>query len=449
MILALLPTLNQESCTLNCPPARSSHFLRWGETPKPSKKPSASFILADSLPFLVMKSSSLFDPLHIDLSVLAQRAHNLRWAEVPGDVIPLTAADPDFPAAPVIAEAIGRFCKDNYFSYGAPQGQLAFREAMAECMGTRRGVVIGPDGILPVDSAAFGIYITCKTLLRPGDEAIVFDPVDFLFAYSVEAVGGIPVRYSIPAGKEDVDFSELEGLLSSRTRMICLCNPLNPTGKVFTRKELSTLAAFAEKHNLYILSDEIWSDIVFKPNVFTSIASLGKSVADRTVTITGFSKSYGLAGLRLGVVMATDPELFKRLYLSSLHTTTIHGVNILSQVAGTAALREAQDWLAGFIEHLHRMRDLSVQRINSIRGLSCLAPQGCYVVLADVRSTGLSAADLQTRLLKEAKVAVVPGLERWFGPGAAGTIRISFATTELLLKEAFDRIEKNLSSICA
>lgn len=393
-------------------------------------------------------SSSLFDPIHINLTVLAQRAFNLRWAEVPGDVIPLTAADPDFPASPAIGEAIARFSRDNYFSYGAPQGQLAFREAMSDFMQTKRQFSVGVEGILPVDSAAYGIYLTCKTLLRPGDEAIVFDPVDFLFAYSVEAVGGIAVRFPIPAGTSQVDFQAMESLLTPRTRLICLCNPLNPTGKVFTAAELRSLAAFADTHNLYILSDEIWSDIVFAPHTFTSIASLGKVVADRTVTVTGFSKSYGLAGLRLGVVMATDPELFKRLYLNSLHSTTIHGVNILSQVAGTAALTESQEWLAGFVLHLHRMRDLTVDRLNDIPGLSCQSPEGCYVALVDVRNTGLSSADMQTRLLTEAKVAVVPGLERWFGPGAAGTIRISFATTESILTEALDRIEKNLSRLC-
>lgn len=379
---------------------------------------------------------------------MAQRAHNLRWAELPSDVIPLTAADPDFPAAPAIGEAITRFSRDHYFSYGAPQGQTSFREAMSDFMLRKRNLQIGVDGILPVDSAAFGIYLTCKTLLRPGDEAIVFDPVDFLFAYSVEAVGGISVRFSIPAGAGQVDFSTMESLVNHRTRLICLCNPLNPTGKVFSADELRSLAAFAEKHNLYILSDEIWSDIVFAPNTFTSIASLGKEIADRTITITGFSKSYGLAGLRLGVVMATDPELFKRLYLNSLHSTTIHGANILSQVAGTAALTEAQDWLTGFLQHLQRMRDLSVNRINAIPVLSCLSPEGCYVVLVDVQKTGLSASDIQARLLNEAKVAVVPGLERWFGPGAAGTIRISFATTESILNDAFDRIQKNLSALC-
>ena len=398
--------------------------------------------------FLDKNSSSLFDPLHINKAILAERAHNLRWAELPGDVIPLTAADPDFPTAPVIGEAIARFSRDHYFSYGASQGQLAFREAMAAFMQQKRNVSVGVDGILPVDSAAFGIYLTCKTLLRPGDEAIVFDPVDFLFAYSVEAVGGTAVRFPIPTGANNIDFSAMESLITHRTRLICLCNPLNPTGKVFTKEELHSLAVFAAKHNLYILSDEIWSDIVFAPNTFTSIASLDKDIADRTITVTGFSKSYGLAGLRLGVVMATDPELLKRLYLNSLHSTTIHGVNILSQVAGTAALTQAQDWLAGFLQHLQRMRDLSVERINGIPGLSCSSPEGCYVVLADVRQTGLSAAELQARLLKEAKVAVVPGLERWFGPGAAGTIRISFATTESLLNEAFDRIQKNLSIPC-
>ena len=395
------------------------------------------------------EKACLFDPTNIDLKVLAQRAHNLRWAELPAGVIPLTAADPDFPAAEVITEAIARYTSSNYYSYSAAKGYLPFREAMAAYMQTRRSYSVGVEGVLPVDSAAFGIYLTCKTLLNKGDEAIVFDPVDFLFAYSVEAVGGVAVRFPIPAGTDRVDFDSMESLLTPRTKLICLCNPLNPTGKVFTREELLQLAAFAEKHNLYILSDEIWSDIVFQPYSFTSIASLDKVVADRTITVTGFSKSYGLAGMRLGAVMATDPVLFERLFENSLHSTTIHGVNILAQVAGTAALNEAQDWLAGFIQHLQRMRDLTVSRMNAIPGFHCLSPQGCYVALVDVRGTGLSSADLQARLLKEAKVAVVPGLERWFGPAAAGTIRISFATTEEILTTAFDRIEKNIAGLCA
>ena len=395
------------------------------------------------------EKACLFDPTNIDLKVLAQRAHNLRWAELPAGVIPLTAADPDFPAAEVITEAIARYTSSNYYSYSAAKGYLPFREAMAAYMQTRRSYSVGVEGVLPVDSAAFGIYLTCKTLLNKGDEAIVFDPVDFLFAYSVEAVGGVAVRFPIPAGTDRVDFDSMEPLLTPRTKLICLCNPLNPTGKVFTREELLQLAAFAEKHNLYILSDEIWSDIVFQPYSFTSIASLDKVVADRTITVTGFSKSYGLAGMRLGAVMATDPVLFERLFENSLHSTTIHGVNILAQVAGTAALNEAQDWLAGFIQHLQRMRDLTVSRMNAIPGFHCLSPQGCYVALVDVRGTGLSSADLQARLLKEAKVAVVPGLERWFGPAAAGTIRISFATTEEILTTAFDRIEKNIAGLCA
>ena len=289
------------------------------------------------------EKACLFDPTNIDLKVLAQRAHNLRWAELPAGVIPLTAADPDFPAAEVITEAIARYTSSNYYSYSAAKGYLPFREAMAAYMQTRRSYSVGVEGVLPVDSAAFGIYLTCKTLLDKGDEAIVFDPVDFLFAYSVEAVGGVAVRFPIPAGTDRVDFDSMEPLLTPRTKLICLCNPLNPTGKVFTREELLQLAAFAEKHNLYILSDEIWSDIVFQPYSFTSIASLDKVVADRTITVTGFSKSYGLAGMRLGAVMATDPVLFERLFENSLHSTTIHGVNILAQVAGTAALNEAQN----------------------------------------------------------------------------------------------------------
>jgi aspartate/methionine/tyrosine aminotransferase len=388
----------------------------------------------------------MFDPNLVDLTVLRKRAYNLRWATVPEGVIPLTAADPDTPCAPEISEAIARFARDRYFCYGPPEGLNEFRESLAFTYQTQRRIPASPAWIFPVDSAAFGIYLTCKTFLSAGDEAILFDPVDFLFRYSIEAADANPVSYALPAG-DALDIRRLETLITPRTRLLCLCNPLNPTGKVFTSQELLLIGELACKYDLVILSDEIWSDIVFSPHVYTSIASLQEDIRNRTVTITGFSKSYGLAGLRIGAIMASDPGRYQRLFDASLHTTTIHGTNLIAQVAATAALRECGGWLRGFVRHLQSMRDVCVGRLNNIDGFRCLPPEGCYVAFADISATGLSSQEMQELLLAKARVAVVPGLPEWFGKGADGYIRLSFATTQEILTEALDRIKNTIQQL--
>src|SRR6185437_3762612 len=328
----------------------------------------------------------MFDPNLVDLTVLRKRAYNLRWATVPEGVIPLTAADPDTPCAPEIAGAIARFAQDRYFCYGPPDGLPEFRESLACYYQTKRRIPASPSWIFPVDSAAFGIYLTCKAFLSPGDEAILFDPVDFLFGYSIGAAGAKPVPYVLPAG-EELDIRRMEALITPRTKLICLCNPLNPTGKVFTEKELLLIGGLACKHDLLILSDEIWSDIVFSPHVYTSIASLNDDIRNRTATITGFSKSYGLAGLRIGAVMASDRARYQRLFDASLHNTTIHGSNLIGQVAATTAICACEGWLKEFVRHLQEMRDLCVHRLNAIDGFSCVPPEGCYVAFADISGT--------------------------------------------------------------
>lgn len=385
----------------------------------------------------------MFENSNIDFDVLKQRAFNLRWASVAEDVIPLTAADPDFKCAIEITEAICKFSKDRYFCYGQAEGMPAFKESASRFFLNKRNLSISPANILPVDSAAFGIYNVCKTFLQAGDEAIIFDPVDFLFRFSIEKVGGVAVPFAIPAGTTQVNFEQLEKLITKKTKLICLCNPLNPTGKVFTKEELTQLGNIALKHGLIILSDEIWSDIVFAPSKFTSIASISEDIKNITITVTGFSKSYGLAGLRIGLVAAANEKHFQNLLTHSLHQSTVHGANVLSQVAATAALDECEYWLNDFVSHLHKMRDFCVTQLNVIPGFQCIAPDGCYVAFANITATQKSSEELYQYLLENAKVAVVPGLKKWFGDGAEGNIRICFSTSEEVLAEAFSRIKNS------
>ncbi len=383
----------------------------------------------------------------VNFEILKRRAYNLRWATVPEGVIPLTAADPDFPCAPEIADEVCRFVKERYFCYGPPEGLPEFRESMAAYFQGKRNIPALPGHIFPVDSAAFGIYITCKAFLAPGNEAIIFDPVDFLFRYSIEIVGGKAVSLAIPAGTDFVDFERLEQLINNNTKLICLCNPLNPTGKVFTRQELETLGKIAIKYNLLILSDEIWSDIIFTPYQYTSVASTSEEVRNRTITITGFSKAFGLAGLRIGAVMASDPILYKKLLEASLHNSTVHGANVVSQVAATTALNKCVYWLEDFLKHLQLMRDICVRELNTVNGFKCIAPQGCYVAFANISGTGKNSKEVQELLMTKARVAVVPGLKEWFGEGAEGFIRLSFATSQVVLEDALSRIKSTMNSL--
>ncbi len=386
----------------------------------------------------------MFDQSAVDLEILKKRAFNLRWATVPEGVIPLTAADPDFPSAPEIAEAIIRFTQDRYLSYGPSAGLAEFRERVARFFREQRNVPASADLLFPVDSAAFGIYLICKTFLSAGDEALIFDPVDFLFRYSVESLGAVAVPFSIPPGDAPVDFERMERLIGDKTKMICLCNPLNPTGKVFTKEELFRIGELAVKYNLIILSDEIWSDIIYTPHVFTSIASISEQIRNQTITVTGYSKSYGLAGLRIGTVMASTQQHYSMLFETSLYQSTIHGANVLSQVAVTAALDSCGYWLNGFVSHLQKMRDLVVSELNTIEGFKCIAPEGCYVAFVDITGTGKSSSEVQQLLFEKAKVSVVPGSKQWFGQGAEGYIRLSFATSEEILIQALDRIKSTI-----
>ena len=389
----------------------------------------------------------MFTHQSINLNLLRERAHNLRWATVQEGVIPLTAADPDFPVAEPIREAVAKYARDGYFSYGPNEGLGSFRESLSKFFIEKRGVNYDPRCILAVDSAASGIHLVCKTLLSKGDEAIIFDPVDFLFKHSIETVQAVAIPFQTPPSAAPIDFSELEYLITPKTKLICLCNPLNPTGKVFTKKELYQLALIAEKYNLTILSDEIWSDIVFSPHEFTSIASLDQSIFNRTITVTGFSKSYGLASVRVGALLIPNIDLYARIFAASMHSSTIRGCNVVGQIAATTALNECSAWLADFVAHLQNMRDLSIERIHQIPGFSCQSPQGCYVAWIDIKKTGMCSAKLQTLLLNDARVAVVPGLNEWFGTGAEGYVRISFATSAEILNEAFNRIQHTISTL--
>lgn len=387
-----------------------------------------------------------FTDADVPLALLRERAFNLRWATLPPDVIPLTAADPDFPTAPCIRDAIADYARGGVFSYGPAAGLPAYRAAVAADRSARRGLPVDPAAIVAVDSAAAGMAHVARLALQPGDEAIIFDPVDFLFAASVEAAGGRVRRLPVCARTGALDLDALPRVWTPRTRLLGVCNPLNPVGRVLRADELHRLGAFAVERDLLILNDEVWSDIVYAPHRFVSLPALHPDYAARTYTVHSFSKSWGLAGLRVGWVAAPDAEAAARLLAVSRAETTMTGVATLSQVGAIAALTEGQAWFDRFLAHLQEMRDLAVATLGAVPGLRVRPPEGTYVLFADVSARTDDVEALCGRLLEQQRVAVVPGATRWFGPGAAGHLRVCFSTAPGVLTEGLRRVVAGLGA---
>jgi aspartate/methionine/tyrosine aminotransferase len=391
-----------------------------------------------------------FSDSAVPLELLRQRAFNLRWAQQPPGVIPLTAADPDFPVCPAVQEHLLRYVQDGVFSYVPPEGLPGFREAVAEWMRASRGMNCSPDDVFAADSAASAMSVVARACLGRGDEVLMPGPVDFLLQHTVERAGGVPVWVKVGTETSADEFiAGMEAGLSPHTRMLWLCNPHNPLGVVYPRSWLEAVAGWAVSRGLRILSDEIWSDIVYPPHRHTALASLSPEIVRNTVTVYGFSKNFALAGLRVGCVICTDAGWRNEIVAASDAASTVYGVSVLSQVAVIGALTGGRQWLADFVRHLHAQRDYAAERLSRWPGVNAFPPQGTYVIFPDIHTLDEDAGRLCQRLLDRARVALVPGLARWFGPGAGGHLRICFATSRGILQEAFDRLEKAVGEFAA
>lgn len=395
-------------------------------------------------------NDNFFSDDAVPLDLLRQRAFNLRWAQQPGDVIPLTAADPDFPVCPAVQEQLIRYVREGVMSYVPPEGLPRFRATVAAWMRSTRGMDSKPEEVFATDSAASAMALVARASLAAGEEALIPDPVDFLFQHSLERAGAVPVRVPVERETTAEEFIvSAEARFTPRTRMLWLCNPHNPLGVVYPREWLLTVAEWAVSRGLRVVADEIWSDIVYPPHTHAAVASLSPEIARRTVTVYGFSKNFALAGLRVGCVVCSDPEWLKRIIDASDAENTVYGVSVLSQVAAVAALEHGDDWLAAFLRHLHAQRDYAVERLAQWPGVAVAAPQGTYVVFPDVRSLTDDAERLCEELRQQARVALVPGAARWFGPGAGGHLRLCFATSRRILEQAFDRLDPVVRKVAA
>ncbi len=367
----------------------------------------------------------------IPYSFLKSNAFNLRWAEVADDVIPLTAADADLPFPSEISQAIIKASEQNLFPYGSAQGNVAFRDSVALHYKNQKSANITSDQVLATNSAATAIQDWCYHFLQPGDEVLIPDPVDFLLGHCAEKSGAVVKR--IPAESKWTP-DAWQSALSNKTKAIMICHPHNPLGFHYDAQSLTDIAEFVKKNNLLLLSDEVWSDLVWD-RPFESMVKYHPN----TWVVYGLSKGFGLAGLRIGALIGPNKEEIQNLMNSQGYTRTTQGVSTLSQVAGTAALTSPTAGIT-YRKTIGQTLDYATQRINKEQDFFQVnQPQSTFVLWLKIPENQ-NAELLCARLESEAKVKLVPGLPQWFGPDAEGHVRMSCATTIEVMSEALNRI---------
>ncbi len=350
------------------------------------------------------------------------------------EVIHLEIGEPDFPTPPHIVAAAKQALDEGYTHYVPSPGLSELREAIARHVAATRGISVTPEEVVVTPGAKPVLFFAALMLCSPGDEVLYPDP-GFPIYPSVAAFAGarpVPLRLRPERGFR-LDPDELHAKLTDRTRLLILNSPHNPTGAVLTAADLVAIAELVRGRRLTVLSDEIYSGIVYDGS-FASIASL-PGMREQTIILDGFSKAYAMTGWRLGYGVMARPlaEAMTRLIINSVSCTAA-----MTQRAGLAALTGPQDAVHAMVAEFRRRRDALVAGLNAIPGVSCHLPGGAFYAFPDVRATGLSSAALAQRLLTEAGVATLAG--EAFGPGGEGFLRLSYAASLTSIERALERI---------
>ena len=359
------------------------------------------------------------------------------------DVIGFGAGEPDFNTPDHIKDAAIAAIHENQTRYTPAAGTVALRKAICQRMQEDLGLSYEPSQICVTSGAKHNVFIALQAICNPGDEIILPAPYWVTYEEAIRMAGATPV---IVETTEETRFkmtsAMLEAAITPKTKAVILTNPSNPTGMVYNREELEALAALIVKHDLYVISDEIYYVLTYD-QPYVSIASLNDEIKQRSIIINGVSKSYAMTGWRIGFA-AANPEIAKAMsnYLS--HSTG--SPCSVSQAASVAAYLESQQPSMDMKKAFDERRKYFVQRVSAIDGVSCLEPEGAFYIFMNIKPQigrtiqGVkieSSSDFAAAFLEKGKVAVVPGSAF----GAEGYLRWSYATSMENIKEGLDRLE--------
>jgi aspartate aminotransferase len=351
-------------------------------------------------------------------------------------IIHLELGEPDFhPAAPVVdavrdAVAAGR---DRYVS---TRGVPALREAIADYLKRTRRLEVAAEQVLVAPGCKMALSLAMMALIEPGDEVLYPDPGFPIYPSFAQGLGAKAVAFGlVERNKFQPDLSEIASKITPQTRLLIFNSPNNPTGTVFSEAALKQIAELAVKHDLWIISDEIYARILFSGE-YKSIWAL-PGMAERTVIIDGFSKSFAMTGWRLGYAVAPK-HVVDAMDLLVLNTFTCAAE--FTQVAAIEALRDSTNAVEAMVAEYRKRRDLFVAGLNRIPGFRCLAPGGAFYAWVNIEDTGMSAEEVAKLLLEEAGVAGIAGAA--FGPEGKDYLRFSLVSARNLLEEALDRMQR-------
>ena len=357
------------------------------------------------------------------------------------DVILLTVGDPDFDTPPAIIDEAGRSMRRGRTRYGPTAGDPLLREAIARHHEQLTAQPVSAENVVVFAGAQSALFSCALCIADPGDEIAVFEPRYVTYGGVIDTPGAVRVDVPLAAPQGfRFDPDALGRAVTPRTRAVLLNTPHNPTGLVAAREELEAIAAIAKRHDLWVLSDEVYASLTYDAE-HIAIASL-PGMAERTVTINSLSKSHAMQGWRLG--WAVGPRPLAR-HLTHLVVSMVFGTPPFTQDAALFALTHEIAEVEAMERAYRARRDLVCARLNDCPGLSCQWPLGGMYALVDVRGTGLCDNDFAWGLLDTEGVSVLP--TETFGASAAGYVRVSLTAPEAVLEEACDRIERYARSL--
>jgi len=352
------------------------------------------------------------------------------------DVISLGIGEPDFVTPWHIREAGTYSLEKGYTMYTSNSGMPELRQELASYLELRYGLSYHPENeILITTGSSEGLDLTLRAILNPGDEVIIPDPCYVAYPADIILAGGVPTL--VPTSEENnfvIRATDIESRITKQTKAILIGYPANPTGAVISEKEANAITELAKKYDLLVISDEIYARLIYGVEhiCFPTLPGM----KERTILISGFSKSHAMTGWRIGYV-AAERRFIQAL--TKIHQYTMLCVPTMAQIAAIEALRNGEAEIEKMVQEYNRRRRFMVKRLNDI-GLPCFDPKGAFYAFPSIKATGMNSEEFAEKLLRKEKVAVVPGTA--FGTCGEGFVRCCYATSLPNIEEALQRIER-------
>ncbi len=356
------------------------------------------------------------------------------------DVCSFSTGEPDFATPAHITAAAKQALDEGKTKYGAAAGEPQLREAIALKLQNDNNLCYGAENVIVTNGGKHSLYNLMMALIEPGDEVIIPAPYWLSYPEMVKLASGVPVIVQTDAATGyKITPQQLATVITPNTRLFVLNSPSNPTGIVYTPAEIKALGEVVVKKDILVVSDEIYEKILYDEATHVSIGATGPEIFERTITSSGFAKAYSMTGWRVGY-LAGPVELINATITIQGHSTS--NVCTFAQYGAIAALKSSQDCVEQMRQAFAKRRQVMLDRLNSISGLSCAKPDGAFYMFVNISKTGMTSLEFCNELLETQKVATIPGIAF----GADDHVRLSYATDMNSIETGMDRLEKFVRS---